>query len=67
MFRKVLLLAPALLSLPLISQAHDGHGFFHGNELAHYLSSPGHAIPLLLVVAAFIVLITYRRWARTGR
>ncbi|MCB0551231.1 MAG: hypothetical protein KDD19_26915 [Phaeodactylibacter sp.] len=67
MFRKALLLSSALLSLPLITQAHDGHGFFHGNEFAHYLSSPGHAIPLALVAAVSILLIAYRKWNRAGR
>ncbi len=64
MLRKALFLLPALMSLPLITQAHDGHGLFHGHELAHYLSSPGHAIPLALVVGAFIVLIAYRKQSR---
>ena len=63
MSRKILFLLPALLSLPLITQAHDGHGFFHGNEFAHYLSSPGHAIPLMLVVAAAVALAVY--WKRS--
>ncbi|MCB0593299.1 MAG: hypothetical protein H6557_08400 [Lewinellaceae bacterium] len=64
MSRKILFLLPALLSLPLITQAHDGHGFFHGNEFAHYLSSPGHAIPLMLVVAAAVALAVYWRRSR---
>ncbi|MCB0559166.1 MAG: hypothetical protein H6573_02285 [Lewinellaceae bacterium] len=67
MFRKAPLLLVALMSLPLISQAHDGHGFFHGSELAHYLSSPGHAVPLVLVVAASVALILYRKRSREER
>ena len=67
MFRKALLLQAALMSLPLITQAHDGHGFFHGTEFAHYLSSPGHAVPLVLVVAASVALIVYRKRSREER
>ena len=67
MFRKAFLLPVALISLPLITQAHDGHGFFHGTELAHYLSSPGHAVPLVLVVAASVALIVYRKRSREER
>ena len=67
MFRKALSLLMALMSLPLITQAHDGHGFFRGSEFAHYLSSPGHAIPLALVAGAFIVPIAYRKRSGVGR
>ncbi|MCB0578534.1 MAG: hypothetical protein KDD10_04400 [Phaeodactylibacter sp.] len=67
MSRKALSLSTALLSLPLIAQAHDGHGFFHGHELAHYLSSPGHAIPIALAVVALAALLVYRKRSGAGR
>jgi hypothetical protein len=39
--------------------AHPGHG--HGNPLSpgHYVSSPEHALPLTLAIAAGVVLITW--------
>ncbi|MCB0586855.1 MAG: hypothetical protein KDD06_16225 [Phaeodactylibacter sp.] len=67
MFRKALFLSSALMSTPLITQAHDGHGFFHGNELAHYITSAEHAIPLALVVAAAVLLISYQKWSQARK
>lgn len=68
MYRKAILLFPALLALPLMSEAHDGHGHFLGHQVEHYLSSPGHAIPLLLVTVFFIILAANRKrilaWVR---
>ncbi|MCO6479114.1 MAG: hypothetical protein J5I94_20935 [Phaeodactylibacter sp.] len=67
MFRKALFFSSALLSLPLATQAHDGHGFFQGHELAHYLTSAEHAIPLILVGAAVVLLIGYQKWSQARK
>lgn len=63
MYRKILL--AALVCWPLIAMSHDGHGVFHGHQLEHYVGSPGHALPLLLVTVAFLVLIAFRQWKRS--
>lgn len=46
------ILSILFLMLPLVSFAHEGHGFVHGNQIAHYLTSPMHAVPLALAVIA---------------
>ncbi len=50
----------------MIALAHGGHGAFHGHELGHYLASPGHAIPIALVLVASVLLIAFRKriWAK---
>jgi hypothetical protein len=42
-----------------VAQAHPGHG--HGNPLSpgHYVSSPEHALPLTLAIAAGVILILW--------
>lgn len=65
MNRKMLL--TALLSWPLIAMAHDGHGAFQGHQIEHYVISPGHAVPLILVTVAFLLLIAYRQWKRAAQ
>ena len=55
------------LMLPLISSAHEGHDFFHGNELAHYLTSPMHSVPLTLaVIAGFWMYFKRKKTQRTN-
>ena len=61
MFRKATILAAAFASLPFLAQAHEGHGHFHGYQLAHYLTSPAHAIPLALALIAGIAFFWSRR------
>ena len=63
MSRKSTLLATLMSSLPFLARAHEGHGHFSGYELAHYLASPEHAIPILAVLALSIVFIALRRRA----
>jgi hypothetical protein len=63
MSRKSTLLATLMFSLPFLAQAHEGHGHFSGHELAHYLASPEHAIPLLAVLVLSIVFIALRQRA----
>ena len=67
MYRKAFLFWSILLSYPLVVDAHDGHGVFHGHQLEHYTSSPGHAVPLLLVTVVFLVWIAYRQLQRAER
>lgn len=50
-----------LLSFPLTIFAHGGHGFFHGYELAHYLTSPIHAIPIYLAVGIAVWIFIKRK------
>lgn len=37
-----------LLLLPIVVVAHPGHGHFTADYLQHYLTSPEHALPILL-------------------
>jgi uncharacterized membrane protein len=66
MIRKNTLSSALLILLPFLAQAHGGHGHFPGHELAHYLASPGHAIPILAVLVLSIVVIVARQraWAK---
>ena len=57
------LLALLLSLAPALTFAHDGHGFFYGHELAHYLTSPAHVIPVAIAVAITAVLL-FRRYKR---
>ncbi len=48
----------SLLCTPAALLAHGGHGTFSGHELAHYLTSPAHAIPVaavLVLVVAYLI------------
>ena len=51
--RPIFLTLSSLLAvlMPLTVQAHPGHGSLSGHELAHYLTSPAHVGPLLLILA----------------
>ena len=63
MNRKTLpLLITALL--PVIAQAHEGHGLGHGHELGHYLLSAEHAIPVAVVVVLTVAALAYRQWKK---
>lgn len=54
-----------LVAAPMALFAHDGHGAFSGGDIAHYLTSPGHAIPLVAVAAvAYFVIRRARKAAR---
>lgn len=66
MFRKASLMAAIFASLPILALAHDGHGHFHGYELAHYFTSPAHAFPIALAVVVAVVFFLARRygWAK---
>ncbi len=39
------------LLVPITALAHSGHGALSGQELAHYLTSPAHVGPVLVLVA----------------
>ena len=57
-------LSALMLALfPLTVFAHGGHGAFHGHELAHYLLSPIHLIPSLIIVSV-IALFGYNRYLK---
>ena len=53
------------LAAPFSAFAHDGHGVFNGGEIAHYLTSPGHALPILAVVV--IAVMVYRRVRKSAK
>lgn len=57
------LAALTLAFSPLTLFAHGGHGVFHGHELAHYLLSPIHLIPSLIILSV-IVLFGYNRYLK---
>lgn len=46
-----------LMALPSLAIAHDGHGVFNGSTLIHYLSSPLHAIPVLVGIVLLILFL----------
>ena len=51
MIRKLfILISITLFASPLSLFAHDGHGFFSGGEITHYLTSPFHVLPVLCIV-----------------
>lgn len=54
-----------LVAAPFSAFAHDGHGVFNGGEIAHYLTSPGHAIPILAVV--LVAVLVYRRVRKSAK
>jgi hypothetical protein len=45
-----------LLSFSLPAWAHGGHGHFDGISFWHYLTSPEHAFPMLMLAVVVIVL-----------
>ena len=63
MNRKTLPLLITIL-LPVIAQAHEGHGLGHGHELGHYLLSAEHAIPVAAAVVLTIAVLAYRQWKK---
>lgn len=63
MLRKAISLMAAFAGLPLLALAHDGHGHFHGYQLAHYFTSSEHAIPIALALVAGVAFFIARRWA----
>jgi len=61
--RKILSL---LVALPATTAAfaHEGHGHTDGFTITHYFTEPEHAIPLILAVAAVILVVKrYRKSA----
>jgi hypothetical protein len=55
----------ALAALPLISQAHPGHGETDGFSIIHYFSEPLHAIVTLGAVA--VLFAGYRYFRRKNQ
>lgn len=53
------LLALAVAMVPLMSEAHPGHGNENPLSPGHYVNNPGHAIPLALTIAAAIVVANW--------
>lgn len=64
MFRKILIPVLLMIGLPAMAIAHSGHGAFNGHELAHYLLSPDHAIPVAIGLVLLAVLYGRRKWAK---
>jgi len=64
MFHKRLLPFLLMLGMPAMLMAHTGHGAFHGHELAHYLLSPAHAIPVAVGLVLLVVLYGRSKWAK---
>lgn len=64
MFRKATLLAAVFASLPFFALAHEGHGHFHGYELAHYFTSQEHAVPIALALIAGLAFFLGRARAK---
>lgn len=62
--KKLLLVLSALV--PATVFAHEGHGFFNGHSLAHYLGSAEHSIPLVAIVALG-VFFAFRNYKRTAQ
>ena len=52
------------LFAPFLTFAHEGHGFFHGHQPAHYLTSPAHVIPIAVVLGCTIAYFVWRALAR---
>ncbi len=55
-----------LVAAPFSVFAHDGHGVFNGSEIAHYVTSPGHAIPMLAIVVIAVIVIRHARKSARG-
>jgi hypothetical protein len=62
---KARLFAIALLSsFSIPAWAHGGHGHFDGLSFWHYLTSPEHALPVLLMAGLLVIL--GRLWWKTS-
>lgn len=57
----------AALSASLFSFAHEGHGHTHGFTIQHYFVEPEHALVLLAVVAAGVLLFRHFRTANAKK
>ena len=52
-----LCLTSLLLGLPLLAEAHAGHGVHRTDEVGHYLGEPVHIVPLATLVALTVVVL----------
>ncbi len=59
-FMKKIFLLLAAVSATLSSFAHEGHGHTHGFTIQHYFVEPEHALGVLAIVAAGVLL--FRRF-----
>ena len=50
-----------LLLSPVAAFSHEGHGLFHGTEIAHYLTSFSHAVPIFAILGLSVWYILSRR------
>lgn len=62
-FMKKIFLSLAAVTATLSSFAHEGHGHTHGFTIQHYFVEPEHALAVLAVVAAGILLFKRYRTA----
>lgn len=62
MFRRSLLLLVIAMIASISAVAHEGHGLLPGHEPGHYLFSLEHNIPVMLVVALFVLFLANRMW-----
>lgn len=46
-----------LTLLPLFTYAHEGHGVYHEDDLRHYWYSGEHAIPVIILVVIFSIIL----------
>ena len=58
---KLLLTIAVIISIPLISLAHPGHGETGGYTIIHYFVEPTHAIVTYGILVATIVYVQYLR------
>jgi hypothetical protein len=56
----------AVLSAPLASMAHPGHGETEGFTITHYFTEPVHAVVTILAVVGVLVLVTALRRRFSG-
>ena len=49
-----------VLLLPIMGQAHPGHGASNGHNAVHYLLSSGHAGPAILLLTALCLYLILR-------
>ncbi|MDX1942024.1 MAG: hypothetical protein SFU99_15790 [Saprospiraceae bacterium] len=42
-------IASIILLLPFLSEAHEGHGQFHADDIRHYWGSLEHLIPIAIM------------------
>lgn len=54
------LLSLFVLILPVIGQAHPGHGTSNGHDAVHLLTSSGHAGPAILLLTALCIHLILR-------